>query len=273
MTLRIPNAAEEAFLDLILAEGYTLRLFTNDVESGLTESQKEALTAGSFTEATFPGYASIALTGGSWVTTQADDASTGVYAQQTFTRNTTAAGQTVRGYYVTRTTGGALRWYEYFAGPITVDTNGDTIRVTPTFTLDDSKGATVAARGVIAKQTLSADSTGITGSATTDFALASVATDSSRLYRWNLKTQYLMSAAGLWTVAFFVDGVDTDRMHTIDEPASRRDFIDTSGTWEPTTGSKNLDVRVTKISGAATLTFEGGATIKRQFWIEDVGPR
>ncbi|HMG44649.1 MAG TPA: phage tail protein [Acidimicrobiales bacterium] len=139
MSLIVVDAGEEAFLDLILAANYTLRLFRNDATTGLTPPQVDALTAAAFTEANFAGYTSKALTGGSWVTTQANP-STGVYAQQTFTRSSTGTAQLVYGYYVTLTSGGALRWFEQFPAPVSVEFNGDAIRVTPRITLDDEEG-------------------------------------------------------------------------------------------------------------------------------------
>lgn len=133
--LQVVNQGEEAFLDLILAVNYTLRLFQNDVETGLTETQKNALTQAAFTEANFTGYSAAALTGGSWTTTQ-DDPSTGTYAQQSFTRSGGGAGQLIYGYYLTKTSGGALQWYEQFDGPQVI-LNGDVLRVTPAITLDE----------------------------------------------------------------------------------------------------------------------------------------
>jgi hypothetical protein len=278
VTLRIPNAAEEAMLDLILAEGYTLRLFTNDVESGLTEAQKEALTAGSFTEATFAGYAGIALTGGSWVTTQGDDESTGVYAQQTFTRSSTGTAQVIRGYYVTRTTGGALRWYEYFPGPVTVTNINDAIRVTPTFTLDDHREATVAARGmVVAPQILTAFSSGYTTDTTTDFALANVPVDPTRDYAVKLHSAYALAGIpGRWLIYLYVDGVQTLRLDDIDVATGGavNGMLNSEVIWRPSAvGTPDLDVRRDEVSGTSTLTFAADAIAQRQFSVEDIGPR
>lgn len=137
MTLIVPNAAEERFLDAILATNYTLRLFANDVTAGLNAAQIEALTVSSFTEATFTGYSAKTLTGGSWTTT-AGAPCVGVYAQQQFTSTADQAAQTVYGYYVTRTSGGALDWFEYFTAPVVVEFLNDAIRVTPRITLADT---------------------------------------------------------------------------------------------------------------------------------------
>lgn len=136
MTLVVPNVGEEAFLDLILAAGYTLKLFTNNLSVSGTAA--EALTAGGFTEATFTGYTSKALTGGSWVTTPADP-STGTYALQSFTSTADQTPQVVYGYFVVLTSGGALRWYEKFSSSVTIQNDGDSIRVTPRITLADTQ--------------------------------------------------------------------------------------------------------------------------------------
>jgi len=137
MTLVVVDQAEKHFLDLILGVNYTLRLFKNDVTSGLTATQIDALTEASFTEADFVGYASKALTGGSWTTTAGNPCS-GSYAQQTFTRTSTGTQQTVYGYYVTRTSGGALEWFEYFTAPVLIEFINEFITVTPRITLSDT---------------------------------------------------------------------------------------------------------------------------------------
>lgn len=131
MTIVIPNQGEEAFLDLLLSVGYTLRLFKNDV------TVTESVTESDFTEATFTGYVSKALTGGSWTTT-AGDPSTGAYAMQSFTSTADQTPQDIYGYYVTLTSGGALRWFEKFGSPVTVQNDGDSIRITPQITLADT---------------------------------------------------------------------------------------------------------------------------------------
>lgn len=138
MTVIVVNQAEEHFLDLILGVNYTLRLFKNDVTLGLTPTQIDALTESSFTEADFSGYSAAALTGGSWATTPGDPC-VGVYAQQTFTRTSTGTAQTVYGYYLTRTTGGALQWFEEFTTPLVVEFIGENISVTPQITLSDTQ--------------------------------------------------------------------------------------------------------------------------------------
>lgn len=137
MTLIVVDQAEEHFLDLILAVNYTLRLYKNNVTSGLTQVQKDALTEADFTEANFTGYSSAALTGGSWTTT-AGNPCTGVYATQTFTSSADQTAQTLYGYYVTRTSDGKLQWFEDFTAPLFIEFNGESIKVTPSITLSDT---------------------------------------------------------------------------------------------------------------------------------------
>ncbi len=138
MTLVVVNQAEEHFLDLILAVNYTLRLFKNDVTLGLTATQIDALTESSFTEADFAGYSAAALTGGSWTTTPGNPC-TGVYAVQTFTRTSTGTAQTLYGYYLTRTSGGALEWFEEFTVPLVIEFINEFVKITPRITLQDTQ--------------------------------------------------------------------------------------------------------------------------------------
>ncbi len=135
MTVIVPNVGEEAKLDLILAVGYTLKLYTNDITAD--PDYPDGVVAADFTEATFAGYSSKTLTGGSWTTTPGTP-TVGVYAAQTFTRTSTGTAETIRGYFVTRTSGGALEWYEE-TGPIVMQESGDNITITPRLTLRDDQ--------------------------------------------------------------------------------------------------------------------------------------
>jgi hypothetical protein len=138
----IPNQAGEAFLDLVLAVNYTLRLFKNDVFSGRTLAELRALTEANFTEATFSGYAAIAIPGGGWTTTPANP-SVGSFAQQTFIRSATGTLENVYGWYLTTTAGGFLRAFDRIGGAsgTTMQFINDEIRVTPRITLTDEETA------------------------------------------------------------------------------------------------------------------------------------
>lgn len=138
MTIIIPDVGEEALLERLTGENMTLHLYTNDVTSGLTSTQIEALVAADFTEATFTGYASAALTGGSWTVTGGDP-SEATYARQDFASTADQTPQDVYGYYVTRTSDGTLLLFEAFDALVTVEFNGDEIRITPRLTLADTQ--------------------------------------------------------------------------------------------------------------------------------------
>lgn len=137
MTLIVVDQAEEHFLDLILAINYDLKLYKNDVTNGLTQTQKDALTEASFTEADFTGYADVTLTGGSWTTT-AGNPCTATYAAQSFTSSADQTSQTLYGYYVTRSSDAKLQWFEDFDTPLVIEFDGEFIRVTPRITLADT---------------------------------------------------------------------------------------------------------------------------------------
>jgi hypothetical protein len=136
MTLRIPNAAEvialKALLNHTAGQNQVLRLYTND------KTPAESDVAGDYTEATFSGYATKALTGSSWNFTEGNP-SVADYAQQTFTSNAGSQNQNVYGYYITQSVSGALIWAERFTdGPYNVNNNGDEVRVTPRMTGQDT---------------------------------------------------------------------------------------------------------------------------------------
>jgi hypothetical protein len=137
VTLRIVDQGEQDILGLALSVDYHLRLFTNDVENGLTAGQKEALTAASFTEASFTGYEAKTLTGGSWTSASGAPASAS-YATQAFVSTVSQASQTLYGYYVTRVSTDRLAWYEYFNTPVAISGADEFITVTPRLTMQDT---------------------------------------------------------------------------------------------------------------------------------------
>lgn len=137
MTLVIPNRGEGVFLGLITSVDYYVRLFTNDVEDGLSASQIEALTEADFTEATFTGYAAQSLTGGSWtVSTGAPSEAT--YAAQSFISSVEQSPETLHGYYVTQASTGYLAWYEYFDDAVDMSGADEHVIVTPRITMQDT---------------------------------------------------------------------------------------------------------------------------------------
>lgn len=133
MSLVVPNAGEVIALSYLVgkvttAEPLTLRLYTNDVTPG------ESDTAGTYTEASGNGYSAIALTGANWTVTGGAPTSA-AYAQQTF--SFTGALGNVYGYYLTRTSSSDLVYAERFSdGPYNVVNNGDQVKITPQITAE-----------------------------------------------------------------------------------------------------------------------------------------
>jgi hypothetical protein len=280
MTIRVVNQGEEHMLDRIVGVAYTMRLFTNDVESGLTDTQVNALTESSFTEASFTGYTAAPIATGSWVTTQGDP-SEATNADEVFTCTGTGAPQTIRGYYITRDSDSKLVWYEYLKdGPFVVEFSGSTVTVPPILTLDDNQEAEVAAQGIIAQQVLTANGSGLTVSSDTDMLLNNVPVVAGRLYGIHLHTEVQLSAAlGLWTLNLLINGAAYDRFERIEngpdasENVQKVYTIDAMVTWEaPTTqATDDFLVRATEHSGTATLTLPASANVRRTLTIYDLG--
>src|SRR5574343_813498 len=128
MALVFPDVGENKALEHLVnktaPENLVLRLFTSNT------TPAEGDTAGTYTEASGSGYASITLTGASW---GAASGGSIAFAQQTFTF--TGALGNVYGYYYTEVTSGVLIAAERFSdGPYNVANNGDHIKITPTIT-------------------------------------------------------------------------------------------------------------------------------------------
>src|SRR5690349_6733677 len=109
MTLVVPNQGEQVLLDAATgktaASTLTLRLFSNNLTPGASTTEADV------TEVAGGGYAGIALTAASWVTTPGSPTSS-AYPQQTFTfTGATDSPGTIYGYYVTNAAG-KLLWAE-----------------------------------------------------------------------------------------------------------------------------------------------------------------
>jgi len=131
MALNVPHTGEnialEALVNKTAPQNLVLKLYSNNITPSDTD------TAGTYTEATFTGYAAATLTGASW---NAASAGSITYStQQTFTRTSTGAVENIYGYYVVQAVSGTLVYSERDgAGPFAVTNNGDAIKLTPTIT-------------------------------------------------------------------------------------------------------------------------------------------
>jgi len=109
----------------------TLRLFT----APMTVNQGRVI--GDFTEATFTGYAGVALTGATWPSaTLTGPVATSTYgANVTFTRTSSGAPQLIYGWFLTDAAKTLLYACALFAsGPFAMVNAGDSITVVPTLT-------------------------------------------------------------------------------------------------------------------------------------------
>lgn len=132
MALNVPTVGSNVILELIVnktaAQNLVAKLYKNNITPADTD------TAGTYTEATFGGYAAITLTGASWGTASAESIAYG--SQQTWTCNAVATDD-IYGYYIIQTTSGILMWSERDASaPFPVRNSGDAIKLTPTITAE-----------------------------------------------------------------------------------------------------------------------------------------
>jgi hypothetical protein len=115
-----------------------------------------------------------------------------------------------------------------------------------------------------------------TGTTVTDMVLTNVPVIAGEWYRFDLLTQWLLSAAvGQWFLELRRNGAIIGRMArpTNLAAAALRDVAAAPFWWQaPTTGATDdFDIIATEASGAADLTLEGGAAFPRQFSVAHVG--
>ena len=130
MALNVPDVGENLALEMMVnktaPQDLTLKLFKNNITPSDTD------VAGTYTESTFPGYASIAITGASWNAAAAGSITNGT--QRVFTCSG-AASESVYGYYMIQTTSTILLYSERDVNaPFAIAVSGDTVKVTPVIT-------------------------------------------------------------------------------------------------------------------------------------------
>lgn len=130
MALNVPDVGENLILEMMVnktaAQNLVLKLYQNNI----TPSDSD--TAATYTEATFTGYSSAALTGATWGSASGGSITYG--AQQTFTCSGVSS-QTIYGYFIIQTTSTVLVWSERDASaPFTIVNIGDNVKITPTIT-------------------------------------------------------------------------------------------------------------------------------------------
>lgn len=128
MALNFPDVGENLVLEMIVnktaPQNLLLKLFKNNITPSDTD------TAGTYTEATFGGYAAISLTGATWNTAAVGTIT--YSAQQTFTCNAVASDD-IYGYYVVQAVSGILLYSERdVSAPFAIRNSGDAVKLTPT---------------------------------------------------------------------------------------------------------------------------------------------
>lgn len=136
MALIIPTCGENRLLGILLGasaqEDFTLKLFVNDIVPADED------TATTYTEMSTLGYSAKTLAKAGWTVAQialsGNNVAEGIAPVQTWTF-TAGVAVDVYGYFVVGATSGELLWTERFALKKTAQTAGDTIQITPKFTL------------------------------------------------------------------------------------------------------------------------------------------
>lgn len=128
MALNFPDTGENLSLEMIVNKTAPQNLLLKLYKNNITPSDTD--TAGTYTEATFPGYSAITLTGASW--NAAASGTIAYSAQQTFTCSG-AATDDIYGYYVVQAVSGTLLYSERDgAAPFAIRNSGDAVKITPT---------------------------------------------------------------------------------------------------------------------------------------------
>lgn len=135
MTILFCNNGEAQALRYIvnkdgLTENLRYRLFTNNITPAETD------TAGSYTEASGGGYASIEMIGASWTVTPGAPSSAAYAQQQWSFSGPLTAGASLYGYYAVRAVTLDLMFSDRFATARTPTNPGDALRLTPQITAD-----------------------------------------------------------------------------------------------------------------------------------------
>jgi len=134
MTIVVQNNGEGDALTFAVAKANPTELILRVYKNDITPSETD--TAATYTEADFPGYANVTLTGANWTVSEGAP-SQASYAQQSFTRNAGGAAQSVYGIYMTRVTSGRIFLAERDpSGAFAINNNGDAYKYTPQITAD-----------------------------------------------------------------------------------------------------------------------------------------
>lgn len=130
LALVVPDAGEVRLGDAALGKSamsstVKLKLYSSNT------TPAEGDTRTTYTEATFTGYAEIAITNANWTTATSTGTTTSAYAEQTFTLSGGSA-QDIYGYLFADATAGTIMWSERFpTAPYNLANANDAIKITP----------------------------------------------------------------------------------------------------------------------------------------------
>ncbi len=130
MALYVPKVGLIRFLNEIVSDTLTLRLFSNNHTPAAGD------TSANYTEVTGSGYAAVLLTFANWTTTSDNPAYTTYNSFVTFTF--TGAPGDIYGYYITRASGEVVlaQLFPVAERPF-APINGSTVKIKPRITLDN----------------------------------------------------------------------------------------------------------------------------------------
>ena len=134
MSINLCTVGKENILNDVTADytGWYVHLFTNN------HTPADADVVGTYTEATFSGYAAAAMPSfGSAYNNSLNQAEADGTNTAAFVCNGGGTNNNVYGYYVTAASNATLLWAELFSGaPISMANNGDRISVFVSLTLN-----------------------------------------------------------------------------------------------------------------------------------------
>lgn len=106
----------------------------------------------------------------------------------------------------------------------------------------------------------------------TDTVINNVPLVAGRKYDIHLHTQWNLDSLASWRWSLRVDGTIVDRFKELNSAATT-DTLDSWCRYEPTVTSNtsDLDLHLTELAGASTLTLQADATINRRMTIYDAG--
>jgi hypothetical protein len=119
------------------------------------------------------------------------------------------------------------------------------------------------------------DSSGFSAPGTADWLLDELSVSVTRRYKIYILTAWgITGGTDRALISAHADGTQVLRLGDTDTvPAGSFNVLSANGIWLPATGTPDIDIRITGLSGTGTFTFFAGATFPRQLWVEDVGPR